>query len=87
MDARLRIGDVAARTGVPATTIRYYEKEGLLPAPERVSGRRVFDTEIIIALAVIELAKQAGFSLEEIKTLLYGFSDDTPHPEPVKDAR
>ena len=81
MDTLLRIGEVAAQAGVPTSTIRYYEKRGVLPAAERVNGRRRYDSEVVIALAVVDLAKQAGFSLEEIKTLLYGFSDDTPPPE------
>ena len=80
-DERPQIGEVAAQAGVPSSTIRYYEKKGLLPPPARVSGRRRYGPEVVIALAVIDLAKQAGFSLDEIKTLLYGFSDDTPPPE------
>lgn len=80
MDSLLSIGDVAARARVPATTIRYYEKRGVLAAPRRVSGQRRYDTDVVIILTVVNLAKQAGFSLDEIKTLLYGFSDSTPPP-------
>ena len=85
MERRLLIGEVAARTGMPASTIRYYEQQGVLPAPARVSGRRRYDADAVTALAVVDLAKQAGFSLDEIKTLLHGFSDDTPPPERWKD--
>ena len=69
-----QIGDIAARAGVPASTIRYYEKEGVLPRAQRVNGRRAFDDDVVTALAVVGVAKQAGFTLEEIKTLLHGFS-------------
>ncbi len=78
MDTLLRIGEVAAQASVNTSTIRYYEKHGVLPRPERVSGQRRYAFDVVIVLAVIDLAKQAGFSLEEIKTLLYGFSDETP---------
>lgn len=78
IDTRQPIGEVAAQAGVPTSTIRYYEKQGVLPPAERVNGRRRYDSDMVIALAVINLAKQAGFSLDEIKTLLYGFSDDMP---------
>lgn len=78
IDTRLPIGEVAAQAGIPTSTIRYYEKQGVLPPAERVNGRRRYDSDMATYLAVIDLAKQAGFSLEEIKTLLHGFSDDTP---------
>ncbi len=81
VDTTFRIGEVAAQAGVPTSTIRYYEKQGVLPPAERVNGRRRYDSDMVITLAVINLAKQAGFSLEEIKTLLYGFSNDTPPPD------
>jgi MerR family redox-sensitive transcriptional activator SoxR len=43
----LSIGEVARRTGVPASALRYYEDAGLLPAPRRVSGRRRYDAEVL----------------------------------------
>ncbi len=80
IDTRLPIGEVAAQAGIPTSTIRYYEKQGVLPPAQRVNGQRRYNSDVTVALAVIDLAKQVGFSLEEIKTLLYGFSDDTsPH--------
>ena len=57
------IGDVSRRTGVPASTLRYYEDEGLLPRPARASGRRVFDDRTLAQIAVVRLAKHAGFAL------------------------
>jgi DNA-binding transcriptional MerR regulator len=44
-DHLLTIGELAKRSRTPATTIRYYEREGLLPAPERLNGRRRYDHE------------------------------------------
>jgi MerR family transcriptional regulator, redox-sensitive transcriptional activator SoxR len=72
------IGELAKRSRTPATTIRYYEREGLLPAPERLNGRRRYDDEAEQRLAAVALAKQAGFSVREIKRFMTGFSDSTP---------
>jgi MerR family redox-sensitive transcriptional activator SoxR len=74
----LTIGALAARSGTPATTIRYYEREGLLPEPERVSGQRRYDREAEQRLAAIKLAKQAGFSLRELERFIRGFAPDAP---------
>jgi MerR family redox-sensitive transcriptional activator SoxR len=72
------IGQLAKRSRTPPTTIRYYEREGLLPAPERLNGRRRYDHEAEQRLAAIALAKQAGFSLREIRRFMTGFSLSTP---------
>ena len=72
------IGQVAKRTGVPATALRYYEEAGILPSPPRVRGRRLYDSDGIRRIDVLRFAQQAGFSLEEIKTLLRGFGSETP---------
>lgn len=66
----LSIGQVAARAGVNASRIRYYERIGLLPPPERVSGRRRYEPSVLRRLAVIDVAQRAGLSLEEIGALL-----------------
>lgn len=71
----LSIGRVAERSGVAATTLRFYEAEGLLSAPGRVGGRRRYDEGVFTRLEVIGLCKAAGFTLEEIRVLL---SDDSP---------
>jgi DNA-binding transcriptional MerR regulator len=71
----LSIGRVVERSGVAATTLRFYEAEGLLTAPGRVGGRRRYDEGVFHRLEVIGLCKAAGFSLDEIRVLL---SDDTP---------
>lgn len=66
----MRIGEAARRAGVRASTIRYYEAVGVLPAPPRVSGQRRYDGSILRRLAVIDIAQRAGLSLDEIADLL-----------------
>jgi MerR family redox-sensitive transcriptional activator SoxR len=74
----LTIGEAARRAGLRTSALRYYEGIGLLPAPQRVGGRRRYDGEVLRALGVIRLAKQAGFTMAETRTLLHGFSASTP---------
>jgi MerR family redox-sensitive transcriptional activator SoxR len=74
----LSIGAVAHQAGLQPSAIRYYERVGLLAPPERVYGQRRYDPRILHRLAVIGIAQQAGFTIAEIKTLLHGFSADTP---------
>ena len=69
----LAIGQIARLSAVEASTIRYYERRGLLPKPARTGGKRRYDARVLQRLRVIEVAKQAGFSLREIRRLLYGF--------------
>ena len=76
-----RIGLVAEEAGVAASTIRYYERIGLLPEPERESGRRQYGSSISGQLKLISSAKNAGFSLGEIQTLVHGFPSRTPPSE------
>jgi MerR family copper efflux transcriptional regulator len=67
----LTIGAVAKRVGVAIDTIRYYEREGLLPEPERrASGYRSYGESAIAQLGFIRRAKELGFTLEEIRELL-----------------
>ena len=75
MRGRLTIGEVAREAGVAATTLRYYEQIGLVPAPARLGGQRRYDGAILARLEVIRLCKSAGFALEEIQLL---FADDAP---------
>jgi len=74
----LAISEVAAQAGVQPSALRYYESIGLLPSPRRVNGRRRFDPEVLQRLAVIRVAKEAGFTIQEIQTFLDGFEPDTP---------
>ena len=74
-DEWLTIGEVAVTAGVQPSTLRYYESIGLLPAAKRVSGQRRYTTAILPVLAVIQMAKEASFSLPEIQTLLHSQTD------------
>ena len=74
----LTIGQVAARAGLNASAIRYYESQGLLPPPPRIGGKRVYDRSILERLAVIGLAKLAGFTLAETKVMLSSVSRGGP---------
>ena len=67
---RSRIGEVARRAGLRTSAIRYYESVGLLPEPPRESGQRRYGDDTLRRLQVIEVAKRAGFSLDEARVLL-----------------
>ena len=69
----MRIGELARRTGLAPSAIRFYEGEGLLPTVRRLSGRRVFDETALDHLTVVQLAKDAGFTLAEIRRLVNEF--------------
>jgi DNA-binding transcriptional MerR regulator len=62
----LDIAEVSRRTGVPASTLRYYDEKGLIRAIGRRGLRRLFDAGVLDRLAVIALGRSAGFSLAEI---------------------
>jgi DNA-binding transcriptional MerR regulator len=68
----MTIGDVARDAGLRASTIRYYERLGLLPAPERRNGRRRYTDDVIPRLEVIRFARNSGFTLREISKLFAG---------------
>jgi DNA-binding transcriptional MerR regulator len=60
------ITEVARRSGVPASTLRFYEEKGLIASIGRRGLRRLFDPGVLERLALIALARAAGFTLEEI---------------------
>ncbi len=66
----MRISQLAERSGVPATTLRFYETVGLLPAERTASGYRTYGPEATERLAFIGAAKQLGLPLQEIRELL-----------------
>ena len=67
----MKIGEVAERVGVNPQTIRYYEREGLLPEPPRLaSGYRMFPEIAVRRVRFIKRAQELGFSLAEIRDLL-----------------
>src|SRR5512143_1013414 len=62
----LDISAVAQRSGVPASTLRFYEEKGLIASIGRRGLRRLFDVGVLERLALIALGRVAGFSLDEI---------------------
>ena len=71
MGTAMKIGEVAERGGVNLQTIRYYEREGLLPAPPRLaSGYRLFTEDTVRRVRFIKRAQELGFTLAEIRDLL-----------------
>jgi MerR family transcriptional regulator, copper efflux regulator len=68
----MTIGQVAKLSGVGVETIRFYEREGLLNKPRRKpSGYRMFDAEVVNRIRFIKSIKELGFSLKEIRELLF----------------
>jgi DNA-binding transcriptional MerR regulator len=66
----MNIGDVAAATGLPAKTIRFYESEGLIDRPRRSAGNyRLYDERHVATLRFIQQARQLGFSVREVSAL------------------
>jgi redox-sensitive transcriptional activator SoxR len=69
-EAALSIGEVAKRAGVNTSAIRFYERRGLLPEPERAGGQRRYTAAVLRRLEIIFAAKRGGLTLEEIGGLL-----------------
>lgn len=63
------IAEVAKRSGVPASTLRYYDEIGLIRSTGRHGLRRVFDPGVLERLALVALGRSAGFSLDEMGRL------------------
>lgn len=83
-EASLRIGELARRTGVTRSAIRFYERRGLLPEPERVGGQRRYADATVRRLRVIRIAKRVGLSLEEIGALLAAGDRGAPAHEGLR---
>ena len=67
----MKIGELARAAGVPIDTVRYYERQGLLPLPARTtSGYRQYGHDDVARLRFVRRAKALGFTLEEIRELL-----------------
>src|SRR5438477_7923896 len=73
----LTISEVARQVGIQASAIRYYERIGLLPPAQRISGQRRYDSTALYRLAIVQRARQLGFTLEEIRQLFFGFRNVT----------
>jgi MerR family redox-sensitive transcriptional activator SoxR len=69
------IVEVARRSGVPASTLRFYEEKGLIASIGRRRARRLFDAAVLERLALIALGRASGFSLDEIGAM---FADGQP---------
>jgi MerR family redox-sensitive transcriptional activator SoxR len=77
----LAISELARLFGLRASAIRYYEQIGILPAPMRKSGQRRYEKSVLFRLAVVQRARESGFTLNEIRELFFGFQPATPPPK------
>jgi MerR family redox-sensitive transcriptional activator SoxR len=75
--ADLTISEVGRQVGLQPSAIRYYERIGILPKAQRVSGQRRYDTTVLNRLAVVQRARLLGFTLDEIRELFFSFRQDT----------
>jgi len=66
----MKIGELATRSGLAASRIRFYEASGLINAQRQANGYRHYPEQTVQTLAIISCAQQAGFSLDEIRRLL-----------------
>jgi MerR family mercuric resistance operon transcriptional regulator len=67
----MRSGEVAAAAGVNQQTLRYYERRGLLPEPDRtLGGHRAYPADAVTTVRVIKAAQRLGFTLAEVAELL-----------------
>ncbi|MFI7444984.1 MerR family transcriptional regulator [Nonomuraea indica] len=80
MSEQLTIGELASRTGVATSALRYWEELGLLPAPARVSGQRRYPPSVVGLVGVVLSLRDAGFTLREVKAFIASRS-------PVSDGR
>jgi MerR family redox-sensitive transcriptional activator SoxR len=67
--------------GLRTSAIRYYEQIGILPPAMRKNGQRRYDNSALFRLAVVQRARETGFTLEEIRELFFGFPPGTPPPK------
>ena len=77
----LAISDVARVFGLQTSAIRYYEQIGIIPPAMRKNGQRRYDKSVLFRLAVVQRARETGFTLEEIHELFFGFPPGTPPPK------
>jgi MerR family transcriptional regulator, redox-sensitive transcriptional activator SoxR len=77
----LAISDVARVFGLRTSAIRYYEQIGILPPAMRKNGQRRYDNSALFRLAVVQRARETGFTLEEIRELFFGFPPGTRPPQ------
>ena len=76
----MRIGELAGISGVAASTLRFYESNGLLPAPRRAgNGYRDYPEDTLERIGMIRLAQSLGFNLEQIRKVLSSRGTDGSH--------
>lgn len=80
----LTIGQLAQRFRLKTSAIRYYEANAVLPAPARVNGQRRYGPDAVRRMEVLQVAKRAGFSLDEARVLLQGAERGTPAFESLR---
>jgi MerR family redox-sensitive transcriptional activator SoxR len=73
--SQLTISEVARQVGLRSSAIRYYEQIGLLPPAQRVGKIRRYDATALYRLAIVQRARQLGFTLDEIRQLFFGFGN------------
>jgi MerR family redox-sensitive transcriptional activator SoxR len=81
----LTIGELARRAGLATSAIRYYERVGMLPPAERVSGQRRYGEDALARLAFIAAAQNAGFTLREIRELADRADDEHGFAAPMRE--
>lgn len=78
----LSVGEVARRTGLPISTLHFYERRGLIASERNAANHRVYQREILRRVTVIKVAQSVGISLSEISEALSHLpSDSTPDTE------
>ncbi|AAV94098.1 Cu(I)-responsive transcriptional regulator [Ruegeria pomeroyi] len=80
----MNIGDVASRTGLPAKTIRYYEEIGLITPQRDLNGYRRFREQDLHKLTFLGRARALGFTIEDCRTLLALYEDQSRASADVK---
>jgi len=80
----MSIGTVAAKSGLPAKTIRYYEDIGLLTAPRRDNGYRSYREQELHKLKFLHRARSLGFTIDECRQLLSLYEDESRASSDVK---
>lgn len=78
------IGEVAQRTGLPPSTLRYYEQVGLLPPPPRHNGRRRYGREVLPHIRLIQAGRAAGLTIADLKKLVADQSLAGPVSAPTR---
>ena len=84
-ESQMTIGELAQRFDLKTSAIRYYERVGVLPPPARQSGQRRYGPDAVRRLEVLEVAKRAGFTLDEARLLLQRTEAGTPAFEALRE--